>query len=58
MNQGPRWDCLMKKKPEVENLVTLSLKELTYDYNFFKHSTYELLLYLYLQFSMISGYFQ
>jgi hypothetical protein len=24
MNQGPWWDCLMKK-PEVENLVTLSL---------------------------------
>jgi hypothetical protein len=25
INQGPRWDCLMKKKPEVENLVTQSL---------------------------------
>jgi hypothetical protein len=25
MNQGPRWDRLMKK-PEVENLVTLSLQ--------------------------------
>jgi hypothetical protein len=25
MNQGPRWDCLRKKKPEIENLVALSL---------------------------------
>jgi hypothetical protein len=25
MNQGPKWGCLMTKKTEVENLVTLSL---------------------------------
>jgi hypothetical protein len=30
MNQGPIWDCLMKKKPEVESLVTPFLSHIIF----------------------------